>query len=470
VGTQTTTVLQAARQNGEILSKAGIRPTGADLYIMHQQGPAGGEALLTAPVGMSAVAALTPAYRGNAAVATQAIAGNLGMPYRTPAEREAANERASTMSASDFVQLWRGKFSGAGGASGSGQYPSIADALNANMANTLAQAQTTAEKLFPNGPDAPMYQERYVEAVQRRLEQQVDQLKRNYDVDTHTVQAAMDATKPISEQELMNSSPQVAAAWQSVQVNNPYAAAGIERMFDANARGQAMAYGSQFKSYLDRALAPSTDPDRVTNASQLWTNVGPGPDSPLTNTGVSQISGLLALRGSPQGETQAAQIKGFVDQMHGQLTFSNAVTGVYDERGEAAYSKFISQSLPVLVNAAKNGTLGKILDPNSPDYLGKTAQPFMRSQTDIMDDQLKHSSQAPTATNAYTPQTLGRDLDSLDNDAQRRDALEAAVKSGRLTAPVYQAYLASKAGTPGVPAGPPSAPEPTFVQTNGAKF
>ena len=48
------------------------------VYLVHQQGAAGGPALLKAAAGESAVAALTAAYGGNATLATKAITGNGG--------------------------------------------------------------------------------------------------------------------------------------------------------------------------------------------------------------------------------------------------------------------------------------------------------------------------------------------------------------------------------------------------------
>ena len=55
-------------------------------YLVHQQGAAGGPALLKAAPGESAVAALSPAYGGNVALATRAITGNGGTADMTVGE------------------------------------------------------------------------------------------------------------------------------------------------------------------------------------------------------------------------------------------------------------------------------------------------------------------------------------------------------------------------------------------------
>lgn len=300
------------------------------------------------------------------------------------------------------------------------KFPSTADALNASMSQTLDTARTTAEQLFPNYPDA---QERYVTGVERRLNQTVSQQHQQYEVDSHVVQSVLAGPKPpVSEEELKAAGPQVAAAWSSMQVNNPYGAMSVERMFDANSKGKAQTYGTGFKEYLDRALAPTTDATRIANSSQLWPYVGSGEDSPLTNTGVNALSDLLALRQGPQGEAAAAQIKDFMDQAHQNLTYSNPSLGRVDPKGEALFSRFAAQAMPILQNAVKNGNLSGVLNPKNPDYLGNVAQTFARTPAEIMKDRLYNQTPVGKAV-----------LEAGDTAAQGRFLLKDAVDKGQLT-------------------------------------
>jgi hypothetical protein len=101
------------RANSAKLARLGVNPDTAALYVMHQQGPGGGPALLTAPPGTNAVDALTPAYHGNRALARQAIAHNIGIK-----DEAQANAAAENMTAADFVNLWRKKLGGASFADG----------------------------------------------------------------------------------------------------------------------------------------------------------------------------------------------------------------------------------------------------------------------------------------------------------------------------------------------------------------
>lgn len=294
-------------------------------------------------------------------------------------------------------------------ATGGGAYPSSTDALRANMATVVSNAQAQAEKLFPNDSAA---QTQMVDRVERGLNLRISQQEQQYTVDTHTVQSVMASPNPpTSEEELVGTSPQVAAAWSSMQINNPYAALSVERMFDANSKGKSVTYGTQFKDYLDRALAPTTDPTRVTNPAQLWNFVGQGEDAPLTNTGVNALSDIMKARGTPQGEAFASQVRSVMDQAHQDIAYSDKSMGLNDPKGEALFSRFATQALPILEKANQSGNLAQVLNPKSPDYIGHLTQTFLRPPSEVMHDQLFDKSPTEALTTKYmTPDQLGVEL------------------------------------------------------------
>lgn len=247
---------------------------------------------------------------------------------------------------------------------GATKYPSTADALNANMDQTIQQAQSKAEELFPNYPDA---QERYVTGVERRLNQTISQQRQQYEVDTHVVQQAMASDHPpINEQQLMGMSPDVAKSWRSVQVNSPYAAMGIERMFDANSKGKATNLGTNFNSVLNRVLAPATDSNRITNVAQLWPLVQPGEDGTLTNTGAQALNDILGRRTGPGGDAQAQQMQNFLKTAHQMISGSTA--SIANPKGEKRYGDFLKQALPQIAQAYKTGDASKVYDQKGDLY------------------------------------------------------------------------------------------------------
>lgn len=247
------------------------------------------------------------------------------------------------------------------------KYPSTADYYAANSATILEQAQVHAERLFPNFPDA---QERFVQNVNRSLNQTIAQQHQQYEVDAHVVQQALASDRPpINEQQLMTVSPEVGAAWRSMQVNDSLAAMHIENIFDANAKGRAANLGTQFSNMMNRVLAPVDDPNRITNASQLWAYVTPGEDGPLTNTGLARLNDMLTARGTPQGESQAAQLRQFFNQAHQSLSAQVPEMGFYDPKGEALYGKFLLQAFPTIqAQVAAGKTLPEVLSPKGDLY------------------------------------------------------------------------------------------------------
>lgn len=308
-------------------------------------------------------------------------------------------------------------------------YPTVIDALRGNYDQTLENARLYAEKTWAPYPDA---QDRYVSRVQRSLDQAITQQSHQYEISTHVVQQALSGalTKghpPTSLDQMLAINPQIAAAWQDVYTNKPMTAASIEHQFDVNSNGKAATYGTQFNDYLNRVLAPNSDPTRITDATKLWDFVQKGENSPLTNTGLQDLSSLAALRGTPQGEAFATQVRTFANSMHGNMTFTNQAGRIYDQNGEARYSKFMAVALPVLMNAQKSGTVPSLLNPKSPDYLGNIAPHFMRSPAQIMHDRV--SDHLPPLDYAV----MNQHLNSLSSDDLRQQALKDAVSAGKIS-------------------------------------
>lgn len=107
----------------EVASSALGRPAaGWEAYLIHQQGDGGGAALLKADPGQSAVAALAPAYGGDAGKAARAIAGNGGQPG---------------MTAGQFLDVWRTKFAAAGGNMEASKATTGPDAAKASIAPAM---------------------------------------------------------------------------------------------------------------------------------------------------------------------------------------------------------------------------------------------------------------------------------------------------------------------------------------------
>jgi hypothetical protein len=105
---QAAAVAREAAEHAAVLQRAlGRPPTAGELYLTHQQGVAGGPALLTASDNQPAWMAIRPYYRSDA-IAKQAISGNI--PSSHPLYRSDVNQ----ITVGDFRNLWTSKFEGGG--------------------------------------------------------------------------------------------------------------------------------------------------------------------------------------------------------------------------------------------------------------------------------------------------------------------------------------------------------------------
>lgn len=103
-GAQASAVSREYGEHYPVLAKAlGRAPTPGEMYLAHQQGVAGGPALLTADPGTPAWQAIRPYYRSDA-IAKQAITGNI------PANHPLYGRGADVVTAGDFRNLWTAKF------------------------------------------------------------------------------------------------------------------------------------------------------------------------------------------------------------------------------------------------------------------------------------------------------------------------------------------------------------------------
>lgn len=105
-GSQAAAVGREYAEHYPILQKAlGRPPTHGESYLTHQQGVAGGPALLTADPATPAWQAIRPFYK-NDAIARQAITGNI------PRGHDLYGRDPNEVSAGDFTRLWTGRFGG----------------------------------------------------------------------------------------------------------------------------------------------------------------------------------------------------------------------------------------------------------------------------------------------------------------------------------------------------------------------
>lgn len=118
VADQTVAAINLAKHNSDVLTPVlGGHPTGAQLYLAHQQGEAGAAALLTAPPEINAISALEGA----------------GVPKARARASILGNGGSANMTAGQFVQKWTEKYNQAAGVPTPGM-PTVREANEAAQA------------------------------------------------------------------------------------------------------------------------------------------------------------------------------------------------------------------------------------------------------------------------------------------------------------------------------------------------
>ena len=236
--------LSLGRKNVAVLQAQGILITDANVGTLHWWGSADGPKILQADPN-------TP---------MTAIVGE----HKAQINR-VANQTAGDVVATEQRRFGTGQFGGAGGGT-PGATSDVADTLRTNETAYLDKARADFEKRWPTNPDNIV--DRSVDALQRRIDTTIHQRDEQYLADTHTVERAVAASNAKSFADIRAQGPDASAALDRMEMENPFAYDALQRRFDTNSNGKAEFYGTNFSSYLSRALAPSADPNRISNPAQ----------------------------------------------------------------------------------------------------------------------------------------------------------------------------------------------------------
>ena len=195
----------------------GRAPAPWEIYLAHQQGAGGGPALLKAPREMNAVEALTPAYKGNAAMARKAITGNGG---------------TTNMTVGDFLDVWQGKVA----SRLRGSNPPTAGATPQTPGGELPDREAYVAQVLALAPD---HDPRTLKAYRQQAEARYADMKTQK---TDREEKAVDAAQPLLRDNSIRTVDQFISAnpriWQALPettkttIQNHYGTGGFAKDSD----------------------------------------------------------------------------------------------------------------------------------------------------------------------------------------------------------------------------------------------
>lgn len=136
-------------------------------------------------------------------------------------------------------------------------------------------------------------------------------------------------------------------------------------------------YGPGFYKLYQQVHAADNDPNRVTDPTSLYAHVGPTGD--LTVAGVDKLVAEIQGRKTPEGVSEGEMKSQFFKTAKAQISGSDEGLHIHDPKGDQLYLKFMAQALPAYDAGRKAGKSAvQLLNPDSPDYVGKSIDTFKR--------------------------------------------------------------------------------------------
>jgi hypothetical protein len=171
--------------------------------------------------------------------------------------------------------------------------------------------------------------------------------------------------------------------------NLPATGGGSKKQFIDMIRRQAKADVDQtdpviYGDIFNRIHADASDPDAINDENDLMDySFGNG----LSQDDVAFLSREIRAKKVQPNSIESKMKKNLFDQSKKKLTRSNGLTGYVDEGGEDRVHKFSAFMQQEYETGIKNGkTPMDLLDPQSPNYLGKFMPQFQKSDKEIIGD------------------------------------------------------------------------------------
>lgn len=181
--------------------------------------------------------------------------------------------------------------------------------------------------------------------------------------------------------------------------------------------------GGVFTNLFERIHLPDEDPRAIKDEKQLDQYLGAG----LNMEGLNSLRTELSGRRTEDGRIESELRKGHLDSIKSALTGSDPLLRIRDPKGDEQLQRYMAYFLPEYARQRKAGkTPVQLLDPDSPEYLGKAAERFKRSPQQFMQDLIGNNVGNPNVplggavTELPTP-TSAAERDKLPKGTQYRD-------------------------------------------------
>lgn len=173
------------------------------------------------------------------------------------------------------------------------------------------------------------------------------------------------------------------------------------KMNEAQTTKKPKTNAAVYEDLFDRIHRPDGDPQKITDPNTLNQYVTEG------RLSLNDLNGLrkeIQGRNTPDGKIESDLRKNFLDMAKTKLVKANPMLGLTDPDGQEQFLKFNTQFQKEYASErAKGKSATQLLDPSSPDYMGRMITPFMRTPQEIM----KSMSQRMQPSSPQSPSAPG---------------------------------------------------------------
>jgi hypothetical protein len=258
---------------------------------------------------------------------------------------------------------------------GQNSYTTKADYIRSNWTNIIDNADAQARSLHP---DDPTFADEARARVETRLKSSLQDEYKSYKADQDTVLKAVDSGKISTMDQLTQSSPDAQAAINRIMVQQPDFYRSLQTRIVNN---QDKAHGQGYSATESRLFLPSTDPKAITDPSQLWPLVSSGQ---ITYRDQKDFAEVLEKMQDPKSAMEQTAKKNVVSSVLDQIVPKHARdSGFFSQEENSRMQNArlaIQQADQDAIKAGK--TAMQRYSPDSKDYVGNAARPFLQSAGD----------------------------------------------------------------------------------------
>lgn len=155
-----------------------------------------------------------------------------------------------------------------------------------------------------------------------------------------------------------------------------------------------------FNSLFARINAADDDPNRITDENDLNQFVGRG----LSYSDLTKLRGEMQGRGSAEGKIEAELKKRVMSVARSKMVKSNPMLGIVDPKGEENFQRFTVMFLNNYSEQRRKGkTANDLLNPDSPDYIAKDMDLFVRDANEIIQDLVPRGADVDSEPDIFGP-------------------------------------------------------------------